>query len=116
MSKGFLTALFLVVIALACIAVARRFERERRLLGKLRARAAFDPGHALDSRELSADERDTAADLQQAGVLREAGAGACYVDPESLASFRRKRMRVAFSGALGALAVAALVAVLILGR
>jgi hypothetical protein len=116
MSRGLLTALLLVVIALACIAAARRFERERRLLGKLRQRAAFDAGHALAAGDLNDDERDTAADLKQAGVLRDAGGGACYIDPETLASFRRKRMRFAFSGALGALAIAALVAVLVLGR
>lgn len=116
MSRGFLTALLLAIIALVCIAAARRFERERRLLGKLRRRAAFDAHHALAAGELSEDERDTAADLREAGVLRDAGADACYIDPEMLASFRRKRMRFAFSGALGALAIAALVAVLFLGR
>jgi hypothetical protein len=48
-------------------------------------------------------------------VLRERS-GAHYIDAESLASFRRKRVRFAFSGAIGALALAALVALLILGR
>jgi hypothetical protein len=115
MSRGFLTALLLAVIALACIAVARRFERERRLLAKLRKRDAFDADRALADRHLTQDERDTAADLLHAGVLR-AASGAHYIDPESLVSFRRKRVRLAFSGALGALAVATLVALAILGR
>ncbi|MGQ0835143.1 MAG: hypothetical protein ACT4O5_09535 [Gammaproteobacteria bacterium] len=113
--RGFATALCLILIALVCIAVARRFERERRLLAKLGQRDAFDAARALDVLQLSEDERDTVADLTHAGVLREQG-GAHYIDPESLARFRRKRRRIALTGALGALALAALVAALILGR
>src|SRR5688500_1817532 len=107
--RGFLTALLLVFIALACISVARRLERERRLLAKLRGQEAFDAARALAAQQLTADERDTAADLLQAGVLRER-AGAHYIDAERLATFRRKRVRFAFTGALGALALAVLVA------
>jgi type II secretory pathway component PulM len=115
MGRGFVTALLLVLIALACITVARRIERERRLIAKLRARDAYDAGSALDAGQLDADERDTAADLAQAGVLR-SGGNAHYLDLDTLAIFRRKRVRFAVSGALVALAVAVLVAVLILGR
>jgi hypothetical protein len=115
MGRGFVTALLLIVIALACITVARRIERERRLIAKLRARDAYDAARALDTGQLDADERDTAADLAQAGVLRRGG-NAHYLDLQSLATFKRKRVRFAVSGALMALAVAALVAVLVLGR
>ncbi|HKZ74172.1 MAG TPA: hypothetical protein VJ011_08910 [Steroidobacteraceae bacterium] len=113
--RGFATALCLVLIALACIAVARRFERERRLIAKLRRRDAFDADRALSARHLSDDERDTVTDLTRAGVLRERG-GSHYIDAASLAVFRRKRVRVALSGALVALAVCAFVAAAILGR
>jgi hypothetical protein len=113
MGRGFVTAFLLILIALACLTVARRIERERRLIAKLRSRDAYDAARALDAQQLDADERDTAADLAQAGVLR--GGSAHYLDVESLATFRRKRVRFAVSGALMALAVAALVAYIALG-
>jgi hypothetical protein len=115
MSRGFLTVLLLVPIALVSIAFARRLERERRLLAKLRRGEAFDASRAMPMENLTADERDTAADLELAGVLRERG-GAHYIDAQNLQTFRRKRVRFAFSGALAALGVAILVALAILGR
>ena len=38
--RGFASAAALIAIALACLAITRKLERERRLLAKLRKRAA----------------------------------------------------------------------------
>ena len=57
--RGFATAVLLILIALTCIAFAKRMERERRLLQKLRehdGQVSFD--------ELTDDERDTAEALR----------------------------------------------------
>jgi hypothetical protein len=106
--RGFATAVCLILIALTCIAFAKRIERERRLLRKLRdndGQVSFD--------QLSDDERDTAESLRQAGVLRkERNRG--YVRPEGLKAFKRKRVRFAFSAALAALLLATAIAVLLL--
>jgi hypothetical protein len=102
--RGFATAVLLILIALTCIAFAKRMERERRLLQKLRERdgvVSFD--------ELSDDERDTAEALREAGVLRK-DRNRGYVHPEGLKTFRRKRLRFALSGALAALMLGAIVA------
>jgi hypothetical protein len=113
--RGFATASILILVALACIAVARRFEKERRFIGKLRQQKAFDPSRAIRVSDLSDDERLTAADLTAAGVLRGHG-NARYLEPAALAAFRNKRIVLAVSGALAALAVAAVMAFLILSR
>jgi hypothetical protein len=113
--RGFATAAILILIALACIAIARRFEKERRLIAKLRSRQATDPSRAIRVNELSEDERHTVSDLTQAGVLRGHG-NARYLEPAALTSFRTKRIFLAASGALAALLVAALMAFLILSR
>lgn len=113
--RGFATASLLILIALACSAVARRLEKERRLIAKLRSRQACDPSRAIRVNELSDDERHTVSGLTQAGVLRGHG-NARYLELTALASFRLKRVLLALSGALAALAVAALVAFLILKR
>jgi hypothetical protein len=106
--RGFATAVLLILIALTCIAFAKRMERERRLLRKLR-----DNDGALSFDELTDDERDTAEFLQQAGVLRK-DRNRGYVRPEGLKIFRQKRLRFALSGALAALMLGIIVAVLLL--
>jgi hypothetical protein len=113
--RGFATASLLILVALACIAVARRFERERRLIAKLNRQKAFEPSRAIRVNELTDAERLTASDLTAAGVLRGHG-NARYLERGALASFKTKRIVLALSGALAALAVAALLAFLVLGR
>ena len=106
--RGFFTAVVLILIALTCIAFAKRIERERRLLRKLRendGKVSFD--------ELTDDERDTAESLRAAGVLK-AERGRGYVHPEALKVFKQKRVRFALSGALVALVLAIAVAVILL--
>jgi len=100
-SRGFVTAALLILIALASLAVARRLEREYRLLAKLRARADV-PAAGIGLEELSAQERDTALDLEAAGVLRPRG-GRHYIDMKAYAGFRRNRLRLALGGSLGTL-------------
>jgi hypothetical protein len=114
-SRGFATALLLVLIALSCIAVSRRLERERRLISTLRARDAVGADRALPLHRLSADEQDTARDLMAAGVVCGDGT-CCYLDPTRLGGFRRKRTRLALAGACGALALAVVTAWLVLKR
>ncbi|HEY1283118.1 MAG TPA: hypothetical protein VGE96_01440 [Steroidobacteraceae bacterium] len=101
--RGLATAGSLILIALACIAIAKRLERERRLIRRLREEGAV----SLD--RLSEDERDTAESLRAAGVVR-VDAQRGVIQPEGLREFRRKRVRFALTGALIALLVAAVVA------
>jgi hypothetical protein len=106
--RGFATAVLLIVIALTCIAFAKRLERERRLLRKLRQNEgtlAFD--------QLTDAERDTAEALRAAGVLRKDREHG-FVLPEGLQAFKRKRLRFAIAGALAALTLSAIVALLLL--
>ena len=106
--RGFATAATLVLIALTCIAFAKRLERERRLLRRLR-----EADGVLTLESLNEDERETAETLRKAGVLRvEHGRG--YVRPEGLRVFRGKRVRVAVSGAAIALVLAVVVAFVLL--
>jgi hypothetical protein len=102
-----------VLIALCCISVVRKFERERRLLRKLRGRGAIDTSSSVPLGELTDDERDSVRSLAYGGVLviRQ---NSCYVQSAQLPVFRRKRVRLALSGGLAALALALTVAVLIL--
>jgi hypothetical protein len=65
--------------------------------------------------ELSEDERHTVSDLTQAGVLRGHG-NVRYIERAALASFKLKRVFLAISGALAALAIAAGMAFIILTR
>jgi hypothetical protein len=111
--RGLLAVACLVFIALCCISVVRKLERERRLLRKLRGRGAVDPGMPLA--ELSDDERDCAESLAIAGVLTIRQNG-CYVRSTEMPVFRRKRVRLALSGGFAALVLALVVAVLILHR
>jgi soluble P-type ATPase len=109
--RGFLSAAALIAIALACLVITRKLERERRLLAKLRKRGAA--GIALG--ELTDDERDAAESLAAAGVLDLQQQRAAIRTVE-LATFRRKRMRLMVMGGFGAFLLACLVALLILRR
>jgi hypothetical protein len=109
--RGFLSAAALITIALACLVITRKLERERRLLAKLRKRGA--PGIALA--ELTDDERDAAESMATAGVLDLQQQRAAIRTVE-LATFRRKRMRLMVMGGFGAFLLACLVALLILRR
>jgi hypothetical protein len=113
--RGLLTVACLVFIALACISVVRKLERERRLLRKLRARNAVDAAHAVPLDDLTEDQRDCAQSLANAGVLSIRPHG-CYLRSTEIPVFRRKRVRLALSGGLAALVLAVIVAVLILHR
>ncbi|MFO7277977.1 hypothetical protein [Caldimonas thermodepolymerans] len=113
--RGFVTAALLILIVLSCITVARRLERERRLIAKLRARGAVDAEHAIPLVRLSDDEQDTAESLVHAGVLRSRNER-CYIASEELGPFRRKRARLALSGIVAAVFLVFLVAGLILWR
>ena len=114
--RGLASAAALIAIALACLTVTRKLERERRLLAKLRRRGALDSGRgglALD--ELSADERDAAESLAATGVL-EIVQQRVSIRTVELGTFRRKRLRLMVMGGFGAFLLACLVAVLILRR
>lgn len=113
--RGFATASLLILVALACIAISRRFEKERRLIAKLNKHKAFDPSRGVRVNELSDDEQLTASDLTHAGVLRGHG-NVRYIERAALASFKWKRIFLAIFAALAALAVAAGMAFLILRR
>jgi hypothetical protein len=108
--KGLASAAALIAIALACLAITRKLERERRLLAKLRKRAAGIP-----LEELTEDERDAAESLATAGVLDIQQKRAAIRTVE-LTAFRRKRMRLMVMGGFGAFLLACLVALLILRR
>lgn len=113
--RGLFAVACLVLIALCCISVVRKLERERRLLKKLRAREARKAGAPVALSELSDDERDCAQSLAAAGVLT-IRQNRCYLRSAELPVFRRKRVRLALSGAVAALILALAVAVLILHR
>jgi hypothetical protein len=125
--RAFAVLLGLALVFLALLSAARRIERERRLLARLRDADALSPQQALPVSALSADERDTLRALMEAGVAhtldRPGRRGArgirarqgCYVDPRALRDLRRKRARLALSGVL-VLVLAAAVAVLALRR
>lgn len=111
--RGFATAALLVLIALTCIAIAKRLESERRMIRRLRELRATDAARSIPLDGLGAVERDTLERLRQAGVIRMDRTHG-YVDAEALATFRRKRVRFALTGALAALLLAIFVAALIL--
>jgi hypothetical protein len=113
--KGLVSAAALIAIALACLTVTRKLERERRLLAKLRKKGALEPGWAVSLDELSDDERDAADSLTASGVL-EMRQGRVHVRQLELGVFRRKRQRLMVLGGFGAFLLAVLVAVLILRR
>ena len=105
--RGLLTVGCLVLIALACLSIVRKLERERRLLGRLRTCAHL----SLD--ELSEEDRDCARSLATAGVVI-LSQNRCYLSARHLPEFRGKRLRLVLSGGLGAALLAVLVALLIL--
>jgi hypothetical protein len=124
--RGLALAAALIAIALACLSITRKLERERRLLAKLRrwggrpsgalnsgAAGRPDPGIPLD--ELSEDERDAAESLATAGVL-EIQRQRVSIKTVEMGAFRKKRLRLMVSGGLGAFLIACLVALLILHR
>jgi hypothetical protein len=113
--RGLLAVACLVFIALVCISVVRKLERERRLLRKLRAHSAVDAAHAVPLDDLTEDERDCARSLANAGVLSVWPHGYSLRSTE-IPMFRRKRVRLALSGGVAALILAVIVAVLILHR
>jgi hypothetical protein len=113
--RGLATAAALIAIALACLTISRKLERERRLLAKLRKRGAVDSAGAMSLDDLSDDERDAAASLAAAGVL-EIRQKRCSIRTVELGMFRRKRLRLMVMGGFGAFLLACLVAVLILRR
>jgi hypothetical protein len=109
--RGFASAAALIAIALACLAITRKLERERRLLAKLRKRGAA----GITLTELTDDERDAAESLVAAGVL-DIQQQRATVRTVELGVFRRKRMRLMVMGGFGAFLLACLVALLILRR
>ncbi|MBX3683691.1 MAG: hypothetical protein KF731_13710 [Thauera sp.] len=113
--RGFATAAVLTLIALACSAIARRLERERRLVRALRARGAIDAAHALPLDGLAEAERDAVADLRDAGVV-EVVRDRCHLVFPALARFRRKRIRLVLTGATAAVLLAAGLLAFILAR
>lgn len=115
--RGLASAAALIAIALACLTITRKLERERRLLAKLRKRGAInsstDAGIPLD--ELSEDDRDAAESLATAGVL-EIQRNRAAIKAVELSAFRKKRLRLMVTGGFGAFLLACLVALLILHR
>ena len=111
--RGFATAALLVLVALTCIAIAKRLEGERRMIRKLRELRSTDTSRAIPLEGLSEVERDTLERLREAGVLRMDRTRG-YIDPEALKAFKGKRLRFALTGALFALGLAVSIAVVAL--
>ena len=110
-SRGIATAALLILVALTCIAIAKRLEGERRMIRMLRDRRAHEKGISLD--DLDDAERDTFDRLRDAGVARmDRSRG--YINPDALRSFKGKRTRFALTGALCALILAILIAYIVL--
>jgi hypothetical protein len=105
------SAAALITIALACLVITRKLERERRLLAKLRKRGAT----GITLTELTDDERDAAESLAATGVV-EIRQERVFIRTMELTAFRRKRMRLMVMGGFGAFLLACLVALLILRR
>jgi hypothetical protein len=127
--RGLVSAAALIAIALACLTVTRKLERERRLLRKLRKRGAVEARWALSLDELTDDERDAAASLADSGVLeigKQPGGATgqpgramgqrVFIRTAELRGFRQKRLRLLVMGGFGALLLAVVVALLILRR
>jgi hypothetical protein len=113
--RGLASAAALIAIALACLTVTRKLERERRLLAKLRKRSAIHSGAGILLDELSEDDRDAAESLATAGVL-EIQRQRVSIKTVELGAFRKKRLRLMVTGGFGAFLLACLVALLILRR
>jgi hypothetical protein len=110
-SRGIATAALLILVALTCIAIAKRLEGERRMIRMLREQRANQQGIPLN--DLDEVERDTLDRLRAAGVVRmDRSRG--YINPEALRTFKGKRMRFAITGAMFALLVAMAIAYIVL--
>jgi hypothetical protein len=110
-SRGIATAALLILVALTCIAIAKRLEGERRMIRMLRQQRANQQGIPLD--DLDEVERDTLDRLRAAGVVRmDRSRG--YINPEALRTFKGKRMRFALTGAMFALLLAIAIAYIVL--
>ena len=111
--RGFATAALLILVALTCIAIAKRLEGERRMIRKLRELRASDSNESIRLDDLDDVERDTLDRLRTAGVVhmdRTRG----YINPEALRTFKGKRMRFALTGAMLALLLAMAIAYIVL--
>jgi len=111
--RGFATAASLILIALTCIAIAKRLESERRMIRRLQQLEATDSSSSIPLEGLSDVERDTLDRLHEAGVLRIDHTRG-YIDPEALKAFKGKRLRFAITGAVMGLTLAILIAVVVL--
>ena len=111
--RGFATAGLLILIALVCIATAKRLEGERRMIARLRELRDTDPTGAIPLEGLDDVECDTLERLREAGVIRMDRTSG-YINPEALKAFKGKRMRFALTGALFALVLAIFVAYIVL--
>ena len=111
--RGFATAALLGLVALTCIAIAKRLEGERRMIRKLRQLRASDSPQPIPLEGLSEVERDTLERLRKAGVLRMDRTRG-YIDPAALKAFKSKRVRFALTGGLFALVLAISIAVVVL--
>ena len=111
--RGFATAALLILVALSCIAIAKRLEGERRMIRKLRELRASDSNDSIRLDDLDEVERDTFDRLRAAGVVRMDRARG-YINPDALRSFKGKRMRFALTGAMLALLVAMAIAYIVL--
>ena len=110
-SRGIATAALLILVALTCIAIAKRLEGERRMIRLLRERRANEQGIPLD--DLDDIERDAFERLRAAGVARmDRKRG--YINPDALRSFKGKRMRFAITGGFLALLLAMAIAYIVL--
>jgi hypothetical protein len=112
-SRGIATAALLILIALTCIAIAKRLEGERRMIRKLRELRATDTSKAIPLHDLDEVERDTLDRLRAAGVIRMDRTRG-YINPDALRSFKGKRMRFAITGAFLALLLAMAIAYIVL--
>ena len=108
--RGFATAALLILVALTCIAIAKRLEGERRMIRMLRQRA---PDKGIPLEDLDDIERDTLDRLRAAGVVRmDRSRG--YINPDALRTFKGKRMRFALTGGMFALLLAIAIAYIVL--
>ena len=111
--RGFATAALLILVALTCIAMAKRLEGERRMIRKLRELRADGRDSAIPLEGLDDVERDTLERLRAAGVIRmDRSRG--YINPDALRTFKGKRTRFALTGALLALVLVMLIVYVVL--
>ena len=103
----------IILVALTCIAIAKRMEGERRMIRKLRELRATDTSKAIPLDDLDEVERDTLERLRAAGVIRMDRTRG-YINPDALRTFKGKRMRFAVTGAFLALLLAMAIAYIIL--